>query len=805
LSDSVLHASSGFPARIPRRNEEYKKHAITLGGRVDRIFAGEPLDVRSTLRTDRTPGAFQVYAGSNSATLVRHRLVLPPPLRLRHDGRVLSEGRRAALVLLLALAWLTVAPAAHATGWIVEAGREQSIKALFGAVWGGKAGPFRLTGARIRQSDVVVSFVAAGRTAVLRIEHPDDVEPSSDAGSAFTLVARDKGIAVTGTCDPACTEAEAGPLRTTAEEVIGRFQGGLFVRAGAPAAPGADGSATPGPPRAARPGWYGRRFNAWRVSAVLLVISVALAAVALVRRLRARRPFGPHLLSDMGLVFAGTIAAAVLLTEASLSNWYLDFLPANGDGSGFGDQLGSGELVIETVARAILPWTDGGLFGLTLAAGAAGVALAYAAFRSLEVPRATCLAAMLLLAVTPLSARVLWSGSPHALALPLEYLLLVVWLRVQREGGPAEILLALVLIPTIALLRVDAILFAATPLVWGLGRERLRRRLALAAIYAAVLAGTAWMTWELVVRPAGAPVPNAAERWRSAHELLVDLGLFRQFFDGAAGWFPAPVAYLLVPGAAVLLVRRPGLLAKILVTLALPQIALARFIDGEGLIGCRYFLPALPLLALLAAAPLGPLALPRGFASRPGVRLASAIAAAAAALATIAAAWPRYRYRYTYQEEYRFLRAALADAPRPGRVFHVAVHDDPAFRNDPDCCLSPGRSPLLLALPGVAFEPLEVDPGARPIPDADEAGAYYYESAICSWGPTESTERRDPGVAAMVHARCARLAQDARLVLVASETVPARAAWPFFASADVRLRLFRLTPPPPPAEPPPPR
>jgi 4-amino-4-deoxy-L-arabinose transferase-like glycosyltransferase len=257
----------------------------------------------------------------------------------------------------------------------------------------------------------------------------------------------------------------------------------------------------------------------------------------------------------------------------------------------------------------------------------------------------------------------------------------------------------------------------------------------------------------------------------------------------------------------VLALRRPGLLACIVVTLALPQIALARVLDGEGLTGCRYFLPAFPLLALLAATAIEPFVLsrlartrmPRNLVTRTRARRRIALVLAAIALAaTAGSAWPMYRYMYTYQAEYRFLREQLASAPRPARVFHVAVHDDPVFPRDPDCCLNPGRSPLALALPGIAFESLEVEPSTLPLPDQDEPIAYYYESAICGWGPTDTTEERDPGASAKVRERCERLAADPRLTLVASASVPARASWPLFPSAEVRLRLFRLSPARPP-------
>ncbi len=706
--------------------------------------------------------------------------VVPAPRSLRRlPPRARRRGSVVALAFATLVACLVLARPASAGDHIIAAGREESIKTLFGDVWGGKAGVWRLTGARIDASRVVVSFAAGGRHAELVLLHPDDLEANATTDSAFVLADRGKGLAITGVCAQSCSGEDVAALRETAAAVLGRFAGGLFLTPDVPRPPVRAG---------------GSRWVSARLASEIFLVPVALLApLVVLRAWRRRRRLPPHALPDMALVFAMTTAAPLVLSEAAPSNWYLDFLPRDGNGRGFGDQLGSAGLVLEGVARALLPWTNRALFGLTLAIGAAGAALAFATLRAVALPRATCLLALTLSAVSPLPARALWSGSVHAMVFALYYALLLSWLAGQRRGAWPERALALLLVPTLALVRVDALVFAATPFVWGLGRRVRPRRFALAGLFALVCGAAAWMTWQLVVLPSGAPVPSAADRWLVAEGLFARLEIVGQFMVGPASrWFPWPVAWLLVPGGFVLLVRRPGLLAKILVTVALPQIALARLVDGEGLIGCRYFLPVFPLLALVAAAPLGPLLWARR--SR-GARRLTLAAATSACVATVVVAWPMYRYRYSFQEEYRFLRAQLAAAPRPARVFHVAVHDDPAFRNDPDCCLDPGKSPVVLGLPGVEFEPLEASPGAGRIPDADEPGVYYYESAICGWGPTEHTESRNPGASARVRARCAELATDPRLTLVASTTVPARAAWPFFPDPDVRLRLFRVAAP----------
>jgi hypothetical protein len=723
--------------------------------------------------------------------MLSSRLCVRAPLRFL---RSVSTVTRARLVcaLLAALALLAVAAPAGAAGWLVRAGREDQIKALFGEAWGGAIGPFHVTRGRVLASSVVVSLIADGRSATIRLEHPDDAPAAPDPSDAFTIVARDRGLAVTATCAPACSAADAALLRRVAERIVARYAGDLFLPAPeVTSISGASPASLAGEaPLTAHRGARLGRIDAWSASIVVFAVSASIAVITLVQRLRSKRHGIPRLVPDMAVVFAGTIALAWLLAEPGMSNWYLDFLPATGRAGPYGDRLGAGGLVFELPFRAILPWTDRTLYGVTLGVGAAGAALMYAAFRALALPRATCFAAMALFASSPLGARALWSGSVHVIVFALYALLLFAWLRAQDPGRSLEAALALALVPALGLVRAEAILFAAMPLVWGLARGGLRRRLGLAAIYGAVLAASAWLTWLLVVLPSGAPLPGGAARRFAAQALIGDLGLFgRLFRDTELRWFPLPLAVLATAGAALLAVRRPVLLAKILVTLALPQIALGRFMDDEGLVGCRYFLPALPLLTLLAAAPLGPLAAPR----RRARGAAYAIAFLAAEAATVIAAWPAYRYRYTFQEEYGFLRAALAATRGPCRVYHVAVDDDPIYRADADCCLSPRRSPLTLALPTVDFEPLGVeDDGGFRI--RDEACAYYFESAICSYGPTEPTESRNPAVSARLHDLCTRLAADPRLVAEASVTVPAHATWRFFPAPEVRLRLSRLRP-----------
>src|SRR6185437_4307059 len=174
------------------------------------------------------------------------------------------------------------------------------------------------------------------------------------------------------------------------------------------------------------------------------------------------------------------IVAARVLAEPGMSNWYLDFLPVAGRPPPLGERLGAGAHVFELPFRAMLPWTDRTLYGLTLAVGAAGAAFFYAAIRAIAIPRATALAAAALFAVSPLGARSLASGSPHVLAFTLVLLLLWSWIRAQAPGGWAALALSIALLPAIGLVRGDALAAAAMPLLLGAFARRASTRRSLA-------------------------------------------------------------------------------------------------------------------------------------------------------------------------------------------------------------------------------------------------------------------------------------------------------------------------------------
>ncbi len=238
----------------------------------------------------------------------------------------------------------------------MRAGRDEKVKALFGDAWSGPTGPFRVTRGRVHASSVIVSLIASGRRASLRIEHPDaPPSPSPDEADAFTVAAADRGIRVTASCTPACAPGDAAPLRQVAEQIVARYQGDLFVPA--PDAPALD---SPSAPPSASPAGHGARPAAHLRSPRGARRSPSSSSgppsrsSRCVRSLRARPKGTPEIARDMALVFAGTIAAACLLTEPGISNWYLDFLPATGRAPPpQGERLGVGAHVFELLPRAL--------------------------------------------------------------------------------------------------------------------------------------------------------------------------------------------------------------------------------------------------------------------------------------------------------------------------------------------------------------------------------------------------------------------------------------------------------------------
>jgi hypothetical protein len=663
---------------------------------------------------------------------------------------------------------------------VVPRQKAGEIVALFGESWSEPIGELRVTGGRMDGGVVRIQLAGPGRAVEMRLEHARALRPLRPG--AVVVGGPDGDVRVVLTCTPACDARTLAPLGALADRILAAGPARLWVPA--------------------------RGFAAGREGAVALVLALALSCCALGlggAALWRARPFPRRAAADAGLAIAGTLAVTVLLGRPSMANWYSINLPAEGSLFEANDRNGSAGFLLQAAVRASVGWTDHTLFGLNLLLHAVTGAVLCLVFRALAVERRVGLLALALWSVLPASVRVGWSDALHVQMSLLFAVLLLAWLRAQHEARSCERALAPVLAALLPLVRLEALALAPLPLLFGwlVGDRAVRRRLRDAAVYAAAVAFSVWVVVELFVRRYDMPVPDWSERLRAIVDPLAYLPLFRQFThleSGMPNWFPWPAAALLLAGAARLAARRPALLLALLAAFCLPQLALDRWFNNEGMVGVRYFLPLLALLALAAGAGLDGLgeAARRALAPFAGERAGAGAARVVAALgvaALLSASAPLYRYEYAFQGEYRFLRRALADVPAGARLLHLPAREDDRLRADPDCCLDPPLSPLALAFPSLHFEAIPLRPERARLPAAVDDRTYYYAGALCRLAPTSASERRNPGLSGALREQCAALERDPRLQPAGSAVVPSNGFWPFLEPGGVPVRLYRIGPP----------
>ncbi len=676
---------------------------------------------------------------------------------------------------------LLLASGCHVTRRVLRRDAASRVVALFGPAWHGQTGPFRVVGASLEGTRAVAQLHAPGRDAYLALEPAPlgarDLPPSARAADdsmpgrlAFYDRRPDRDVAITVRCVPACDAASTSALRGLAAAMLDRYAGGIFATTTSIVA--------------------GReRSIAWRLSEVAWLLFLLPLGWALARRRSAERL---DLLAAGGAALA-TFVCALVLSRAAPANWYADLLPAAGWNTALREANGVAGFLAQGTLRAVLGWSPRVLFGLNLVAGSLAAAFAYFLFRALSVERAPALLALLMLALFPAWHRVVLSDAEHPLVALIFFAGAWAWARAgETRADPALVVAGLGAALLLPLVRVEALLLAAALPLLTLERAGLRRRLALLPAYVLMLGVAAWSVSALFVARFGLPIPSAAELGsRALHLRHADLAaqLFFLPADGPPRWFPLTAAVLAAIGALVLVFRRPWLLARLLLIPIAMQVALGREMNAEGLVGARYFLPLFAFLALIAAH--GCLALAEPLQRWRKGRMFPIAAGAAVLLAIGLEASSAAGYRYAFQDEYTFLRRALATVPRNARVFSLAVRDDDRLHNDPDCCLDPGRSPLALAFPDMVFEQLPIEPQPR-FPFVTDTNVYYYESALCGVEPTADTERRNPHLAALVRQECALLRTDPRFELVASGEAAPHATWSFFGDQPIPVRLYRL-------------
>lgn len=534
-----------------------------------------------------------------------------------------------------------------------------------------------------------------------------------------------------------------------------------------------------------------------RVTAMEFALLLLLLVVAGIRRI-----VRPRVLGAEQWRWALLAACAFLLALAlrwsvppALANWYTIVLPASG---GLGGRFGAGGLAFQRALSFVLPWSDTTLFTADAVLGAVAVAVAVGIARERRLPAGAAVVLAVLFALAPLHVRISASPSEHVLASTLTLAALWLWLRAERLDSKLDAALALLLMAAAVLTRVEAWIQIAAIGLWGVLRDpveeappaSVRWRYALVFLGAWLLVGA--FGYYAIVLPSHEPGPALDGIRRAAGELL---NQYRVVAFAEPHWISPLAVVLALPGLFYLLVRRWRLLVGIVAFLVLAFVPLGRTLEHDGLLGGRYFLATLPIFLMLSAC--GVYACGRGIAwglaRVPGLagmtRLEQGVTALlvlGVGLGDLALVAPAYRARYTFQDEYDFLRSALARVPDGCTVIGVAVRS-PHFRRDLDCCLDVTNSPISLAYPRLHFaalgQPSSVEgPGCR----------YYYESAACSIDLPES--RVDPvdRPALDFLRRACRDAKKAHLTLVDEARVSPRSTNGFFGQRAPEVRLFRV-------------
>lgn len=539
-----------------------------------------------------------------------------------------------------------------------------------------------------------------------------------------------------------------------------------------------------------------------RAYAVALTVPVfALALLLLlwmgVRRLRHPQPLGAEQRRWLLLGVAAFLLALLvrLSVTPALANWYAIVLPASGT---IGGRFGPGGLIFQRVLSLLFPWSDRTLFVADAVLGAAAVAFVVGIARERRLPVGAAGALVVLFALAPLHVRISASPSEHVLASTLTLAGLWAWLRAQRFDSRAGALLALLLLAGAVMTRAEFWVQIVAIAAWGILRDPVEqapappRRWRFAAVFAAtwLLVGVA--AYFTIVVPSHQPGPAIEGMQRAARQLVA------QYADVAFSpphWVSPLAVVLALPGLGYLLVRRWRLLAGILLFLVLAFVPLGRTLQHDGLLGARYFLATLPLFLMLPAC--GIYVCGRGivWGLRRVPRLADAarveqavtmLLLFAVALGDLALVAPAYRARYTFQDEYRFLRGALARVPAGCLVASLPVRST-RYGRDLDCCLDIEKSPLSIAYPKLRFAVLR-HPG-----DLEGPGCrYYYQSAACSIDLPQAEIAPVDRRALDFLRRACREVSKARLSPVAGARVSPRSTNGYFGRRAPEVRLFRV-------------
>lgn len=451
------------------------------------------------------------------------------------------------------------------------------------------------------------------------------------------------------------------------------------------------------------------------------------------------------------VIMTGVALAVRFSVEASITNWYGGFLPAQGPGE---VRFGASGAVLQAAVRAASDWSPGVAFGLVRVIGALAIPLVMVLVRRLGGSLLAATAAGVLLTFAPIAVRMSASSSEHVLAGTLALAAWTVWMGTASDGSRRPRVFALVLLLLAVLGRVDCWPQLVTIALWPvLVRARsgwlpLGRRLADAAFFGVVWAAIGIYGYFAIVVPSNHPGPAARSVAYTAKVLFSQLWVAT---IEPPHWLSPVTFVLLVTGiVAALLARRWGLVVAGLVTHTLIFIPLGRNMTHDGLTGARYFVFMLPLFAVLASALFDLIDArlrARGTNQRRTLSIALVVMLGIAAGVS---ARPGWTHRSTFQEEYGFLAEQLATEDVEECTLWFVRPRQPVSEPDLDCCLAPDRSPLGLVAPSVRFRPF------RDAKDVPEDGCQlFYEGALCSIAPELAPE--NPDGLALIDERCGQL------------------------------------------------
>jgi len=295
------------------------------------------------------------------------------------------------------------------------------------------------------------------------------------------------------------------------------------------------------------------------------------------------------------------------------------------------------------------------------------------------------------------------------------------------------------------------------------------------------------VAYRFIVVPSHHPLPDLEGQILA---LRYSVGQFWLLATQEPGWMSLSAVLLAIVGAAAMAVRRPLLLARVIGTLLVTFGVAGRIFLPDELLGARYFLFTIPVFLIASGYGFETLLAPVPERFR---RVAAVVGLVLLGTWSGLAARSAYGVRYAFQDEYAFLRDALAQLPDQCAVYQVGMRPAELSR-DLDCCLDVRRSPLVLDFPSLQFRELPDDAASVFEPPGCAA---YYESIACEI----TDDPNDPAVhdradraADYFHQRCAQARGWGRLEPVAETTTSPLATVNFFHGRRPHAGLYRWTP-----------